>query len=69
MNLLEHYIKEIHSIIDITDRFIKHCGYKPDESLLEIDLTYDCYGSVKREKVTFWKSNFEEVKKRGYFMA
>ena len=69
MNLLEHYIKEIHSIKDITNEFIECCGYVPNEPLLEVDLTYDCYGIIERSKMTFWKSNFEMVKNEGYFMA
>lgn len=69
MNLLKHHIKEIHSISDITDRFIKSCGYEPNEALLEVDLTYDCYVVIKRKKETFWKSNFEEARKCGYFMG
>ena len=69
MNLLEHYIKEIHSVKDITNKFTENCGYVPNEPLLEVDLTYDWYGVVKRCKMTFWKSNFEMVKNEGYFMA
>lgn len=69
MNLLEHYIKEIHSVNDITNQFIKSCGYEPAESLLEVDMTYNCYGVIERNKKTFWKSDFEEVKKHGYFMG
>lgn len=69
MNLLEHYVEEIHGVKDITEGFIKHCGYEPDEPLLEVDLTYDCYGVVKRAKKTFWKSDYEHVRKQGYFMA
>lgn len=69
MNLLEHYIKEIHSVKDITNKFTDRAGYEPGEPLLEVDLTYDCYGVVKRGKMTFWKSNFERAKKQGYFMS
>lgn len=69
MNLLEHYIKEIHSVRDITEEFTGHCARKPKEPLLEVDLTYDCYGIVTREKKTFWKSDFENAKKEGYFTA
>ena len=69
MNLIEHYIKEIHSVTDITEEFSKTCGYTPQEPLLSVDLTYDCYGLVKRKTETFWKSNFEEIKKNGYFLA
>lgn len=31
MNLLEHYIVEIHSEKDITNEFTQHCGYVPKE--------------------------------------
>ena len=69
MNLLEHYIKEIHSVKDITNKFTERTGYVPDEPLLQVELTYDCYGVVKRTAETFWQSNFERAKKQGYFMA
>ena len=69
MNLLEHYIKEVHSVNDITDKFEEHCGYKPDEPFLEVDLTYNCYGLEKRCRKSFWKSNWETVKKEGYFLS
>ena len=69
MNLLEHYIKEIHGVKDITNKFAEHAGYEPGEPLLEVDLTYDCYGRIKRTTELFWKSNFERVKKQGYFLA
>lgn len=69
MNLLEHHIIEVHSVNDITNDFTKHCGYIPEEPYLEIDMTYDCYGIVKRCKQRFWKSNWDAVKKQGYFLA
>lgn len=53
MNLLEHYIKEIHSVKDITNEFTERCGYVPNEPLLEVDLTYTCYGVVERDKMIF----------------
>ena len=56
MNLLEHYIKEIHSVKDITNKFTERAGYEPGESLLEVDLTYDCYGVVERGKMIFFGS-------------
>lgn len=69
MNLLEHYIEQIHGVVDLTDEFARHCGYVPKEPFLEVDVTYNCYGVKKREKVSFWKSNFDNVKKVGYFLA
>ena len=69
VNLLEHYIKEIHSVKDITSKVIERCGYEPSEPLLEVDLTYDCYGVVTRNKRIFCESDFEIAKKQGYFLA
>ena len=69
MNLLEHYIKEIHSVKDITNKFEEKCGYAPHDQFLEVDLTCDCYGVVERKICYFSKSKFEIVKKQGYFMA
>lgn len=69
MNLLESYIKEIHSVTDVTEGFIKHCGYEPKEQLLKVDLTSVCYGVTERTKKMFWKSEFEKIKKDGYYMS
>lgn len=48
---------------------MKHCGYEPKETLFEVDLTYVCYGVTERTKKMFWKSEFEKVKKDGYYMS
>lgn len=69
MNVLEHFIKEIHSVRDITEEFKQHSRCEPAEPLLQVDLTYDCYGIITRETKTFWKSDFERANKEGYFMA
>lgn len=69
MNLLEHCIQEIHSVTDITEEYIKRTGRKPKEPLYDVDLTYGCYGTVKREKRHFFKSEFKQAKENGYFMA
>lgn len=68
MNLLEHYIKEIHSVTDITEEYAKR-GYKPSEPLLEVDMTVNCYGVIERTKKQFWKSEFELAKAMGYYMS
>ena len=40
MNLLEHYIKEIHSVQDVSDKYEKAIGHKPKEPLYEVDVTF-----------------------------
>ena len=67
MNLLEHYIKEVHEVKDITNEFIEHFGYEPSEPLYQIDLTYNYCGCNKRKNKIFFKSEWEEIKKCGYF--
>ena len=69
MNLLEHYIKDIHSVQDISDKFVRTTGSKPKEPLYEVDVTFDCYGVVERTRKIMSKSDFEQAKKQGYFLA
>ena len=69
MNLLEHYIKEIHNVQDVSDKFEKATGGEPKEPLYEVDVTFDCYGVVERNRKIMSKSDFEQTKKQGYFLA
>ena len=69
MNLLEHYIKEIHSVQDVSDKFEKATGSKPKEPWYEVDVTVNCYGAVERKRKFISKSEFEQAKKQGYFLA
>ena len=69
MNLLEHYIKEIHSVQDVSDKYEKAIRHKPKEPLYEVDVTFDCYGVVERTRTFMAKSEFEQAKKQGYFLA
>ena len=69
MNLLEHYIKEIHSVQDVSDKFERAIGHKPKEPLYEVDVTFDCYGVVERTRKIMNKSEFEQAKNQGYFLA
>lgn len=69
MNLLEHCIKEIYYVKDITEEYIKSVGCEPKEPLLEVGIRVDCYGTENSIKKTFFKSNWEEEKKNGYYLA
>ena len=69
MNLLEHYIKEIHNVQDVSDKFEKATGGEPKEPLYEVDVTFDCYGVVERKRRIMSKSDLEQAKKQGYFLA
>ena len=66
MNILEHYIKEIHSIKPCTEEWITEFPYR---ELLEIELTSDCYGRIERETYIWSSNQWEQIKEQGYFMG
>ena len=68
MNLLKCYIKEIHNIKDISDT-LYNWKNKTDEPFLEVNLTCICEGIKERKKYYFTTSEFEKIKKQGYFMS
>jgi len=57
MNLVECYIIEV--------RGIRETEYE----LLEIDLTYNCYGNIKRTKHLATAKQWEVEKEQGYYMG
>lgn len=59
MNLLEHYIIEVHNVKE----------YKKYPNMLEVEVTYDCYGDIKRDKHITSKEQWEKDIENGYFMA
>ena len=65
MNLLEHYIEEVHFVTDVTNKL----AYPTSEPLYAVDLTYDCHGQIKRETRYFFQTEWEVAKLKGYFMA
>ena len=69
MNLLEHYIKEIHNVQDVSDKYVRATESELKEPLYEVDVTVDCYGVVERTRKIMSKSEFEQAKKQGYFLA
>ena len=50
MNLLEHYIQEVHSIEDVTEEYEKIVDRKLEQPVLKVTMTINCYGNI--EKVT-----------------
>lgn len=58
MNLVEHYIVTIHSET-----------LSKDGKFIIVDLTYDCYGCLKRTTEEFLISTWDKIKEDGYFLA
>lgn len=59
MNLLEHYIIEVHQIVVPEDY----------PYMVKVDLTYDCYGSVQRGWHTTFKEDWEKEFAQGYYLG
>lgn len=56
MNLLEHYIEEIHN-------------QEKNEDVIKVDITTLCYGRIERSTYVFPTTLWLEIKSNGYFMA
>lgn len=67
MNLIEHHIREIHSINPwILDS--KEYPWSVGREWLIVDVTLDCHGNISRTKEYISKAEWEEVMNNGYFM-
>lgn len=66
MNLLEIYIKKIHSVEPYNTEWTREF---PDKEFVKVDVTTDCYGNVRREQRVFNTQEWEEIKKKGYWMG
>lgn len=65
MNLLEHYIKEIHS----EKPTIYELPHGDFITLVELDITIDCYGNIERIKTTMAKDKWLKAKEKGYYLG
>lgn len=64
MNVVEHYIREIHSVKDVSGEV----KFPQEHRVYEVDLTSDCYGAISRNQVLFTEPEFEEALYKGYFL-
>lgn len=69
MNLLEHYIKEVYSVEDITEEFEEKVGRKPVDPMVEVKMRVNCYGREEDTTQIFFRPKWEEAQKQGYYMA
>lgn len=69
MNLLKHYIKKVHSVEDVTGEYESVVGRKLEQHALKVDMTIDCYGIVERTTQYFLKSDWEDAKDKGFYVA
>lgn len=59
MNLLEHFIIEVHEIKEFDDY----------PNIIEVDVTTKCYGVKQITKQSFSKEQWQKAVEQGYFLA
>ncbi len=69
MNILEQYIKEVYSVEDVSKEAEKHGIPVGNDRMLCVRMRVDCYGSKFDVEKIFRASEWEDVKKKGYFMG
>ena len=67
MNLLEHYIIEIHK----SELFRYVINEEEDNyiDLYRLDMTVNCHGRIERIQTTMEKARFDKARELGYYMA
>ena len=74
MNLLEHYIEHIISVVDVTKEWEK-CMQEEDPNFVETDtmlqvvIIVNCYGQTTLTTEMFHKSEWDKIQEQGYYMA
>lgn len=74
MNLLEHYIEKIISVVDVTkewEEYMKESdpNFVETDPMLEIKMIVNCYGSIQETKQWFHKTVWDKIQEQGYYMA
>ena len=74
MNLLEHYIEKVISVVDVTKEWEK-CMQEEDpnfvetDSMLEIKVLVNCMGVEEYNILRRHKSEWDKIQEQGYYMA
>ena len=74
MNLLEHYIEKVISVVDVTkewEDFIRKDtpNFVETDSMLEIKMLVNCYGNIKETTQCYHKSEWDKIQEQGYYVA
>ena len=74
MNVLEHYIKEVISVEDVTKEWEKCMqeeapNYIELDPMLQVAIIVNCYGQTTGTTKTLHKSEWDKIQEQGYYMA
>lgn len=66
MNVVEIYLKEIHSVDPYDEEWGKEF---PDRKFVEVDATWNSYGHVYRQTDIYNTKMWNEIVDRGYYLG
>ena len=75
MNLLEHYIKEIISVEDVTkewENFMRKDdpNFVENDPMLKVEMIVSCYSNMIYGTIkTLHQSEWDKIQEQGYYMA
>lgn len=74
MNLLEHYIEKIISVVDVTKEWEKYMqeenpNFVETDPMLEIKVLINCMGVEEYRVLWYHKSEWDKIQEQGYYMA
>ena len=75
MNLLEHYIKEIISVEDVTkewENFMRKDdpNFVENDPMLKVEMIVSCYSNMIYGTIKpLHKSEWDKIQEQGYYMA
>lgn len=64
MNILEHYIAEVHNVKPYTEEWTKDYP----KQFVKVDVTGDCYGTKKRFERIWTTDEWREILNKGYWL-
>ena len=74
MNLLEHYIEKILSVVDVTKEWEEYIqeedpNFVETDPMLEIKVLINCMGVEEYRVLWYHKSEWDKTQEQGYYMA
>lgn len=66
MNILEHYIKNIHSVEPYTAEWTSEF---PDREFIKVNMTTNCYGCEQTKDHIFNTAEWANIQEQGYYMG
>lgn len=74
MNLLEHYIKKVISVVDVTKKWEDYMrkddhNFVENDPMLKVKMLVNCYGNIEETIKRLHKSEWDKIQEQGYYMA